>query len=147
LCKNKHPETGAPLDYAALKDETTVKTKGLLLDHGYDEAKPVEQLTIEDMRQAAVFRGGVCVSDSMQQGDLYTPLQWKCHNGHVFTATPYLVLKTGHWCPECCAAPPWNFDELAKHIPFYAQLWYDDHAQEESNPCTEADSRDILRYE
>ena len=147
LCKNKHPETGAPLDYAALKDETAVKTKGLLLDHGYDEAKPTEQLAIEDMRQAAHFRGGVCVSDSMQQGDLYTPLQWKCHNGHVFTATPYLVLKTGHWCPECCATPPWNFDELAKHIPFYAQLWYDDHAQEESNPCTEADSRDLLRYE
>ena len=147
LCKNVNPETGAVLDYESLKDESAVKAKGLFLNHGYDEAKPTEQLDIEDMRQAAAFRGGSCVSAAMQRGDMYTPLQWKCHNGHVFSATPYLVLKTGHWCPECCSTPPWQFDELAKHIPFYAQLWYDDHTKDESNPCTEEDSRDILRYE
>ena len=147
LCKNRNPETGAPLDYQALKDESSVAAKGLLLHHGYDETKSAAQLDITDMQQAAVFRGGACVSASMEQGNLYTPLRWKCGNGHSFTATPYLVLKTGHWCPECCATPPWNFDELSKSIPFYAQLWYDDHTKTESNPCTQEDSRDILRYE
>jgi len=147
LCKNSNPETGAPLNYEALKDEAAIKENGLLLAHGYDETKPIPQLDIEDMQQAAAFRGGICISDAMKQGDLYTPLKWKCHNGHTFTATPYLILKTGHWCPECCAAPPWQFDELAKHIPFYAQIWYDDHAKDETLHCTEEESRDILRYE
>ena len=147
LCKNVNPETGAFLDYARLKDEVLLKQSGLLLDHGYDEAKPTDQLNIEDMRQAAAFRGGVCVSGAMQRGDLYTPIQWQCHNGHQFTASPYLVLKTGHWCPECCSAPPWNFGELAKHIPFYAQLWYDDHSPDEVESYSADDGRDILAYE
>ena len=147
LCKNRNPETGDQLNYQALKDETSVVSKGLLLNHGYDETKSETQLNIEDMQQAACFRGGVCLSPTMNKGDLYTPLDWKCGNGHFFSATPYLVLKTGHWCPECCATPPWHFDELAKTIPFYAQLWYDDHAKNESNPCTQEESRDILKYE
>ncbi|EEV20289.1 hypothetical protein TREVI0001_2037 [Treponema vincentii ATCC 35580] len=29
-----------------------------------------------------------------------------------------MVLKTGHWCPECCSVPPWNFGELAKPSRF-----------------------------
>ncbi|MEL3906665.1 MAG: NAD(P)-dependent oxidoreductase [Treponema sp.] len=147
LCKNKNPETGAFLDYNALKDESALVQKGLLLNHGYDESKKNEELNIDDMRQAAAFRGGCCLSAAMETGDLYTPLEWECHNHHRFTATPFLVLKTGHWCPECCAAPPWNFDEAAKHIPFYAQLWYDDHSPDETNYCSEEDSRDILAYE
>ncbi len=141
LCKNKNPETGAFFDYEALKDEGSVKEKNLLLDHGYDETKPDTQLALADMQQAAAFRGGTCLSTEMTQGDLYTPLQWQCHNGHSFGASPYLVLKTGHWCPECCMTPPWNFDELSKHIPFYAQVWYDDHLPDESNPCTAEESR------
>ena len=28
---------------------------------------------------------------------------------------------------------PWNFDELSKHIPFFAQLWYDTHDESENN--------------
>ena len=78
---------------------------------------------------------------------MYSPLQWQCHNGHCFDASPYLVLKTGHWCPECCSCPPWNFGELAKHIPFYAQLWYDDHGADETESYSAQDGRDILAYE
>lgn len=141
LCKNKNPETGSFLDYEELKDEATVKEKNLLLNHGYDETTPDTDLGFTDMQEAAVFRGGSCLDTEMQTGDLYTPLKWQCHNGHVFAASPYLVLKAGHWCPECCMPPAWNFDELAKHIPFYAQVWYDDHLPDESNPCTEKESR------
>lgn len=148
LCRNNNPElgTGVFLDYEQLKSEDALAERGLLLNHGYDETKPIQELAIADMRQAAGFRGGACLSLTMQQGDLYTPLEWQCHNGHRFTATPFLVLKTGHWCPDCCAAPPWNYDELARHIPFYAQLWYDDHSSDERNFYSEEDSRDMLRY-
>jgi nucleoside-diphosphate-sugar epimerase len=34
------------------------------IDHGYDETKPLHQLTLDDMRRAAEFRGGKCLSDS-----------------------------------------------------------------------------------
>lgn len=38
------------------------------LDHGYDESKPESELTLQDMQQAAAFRGGVCLSTSMRKG-------------------------------------------------------------------------------
>ena len=69
----------------------------------------------------------------MKPGDLYTKLRWRCHDGHEFFASPYTVLKAGHWCPECCMPDrTWNFDALAKRIPFYAQLWYDTHDENEN---------------
>ena len=147
LCKNQNPETGAELDYEALKDEASLAANNVLLNHGYDETKKPEDLDIEDMQQAAAFRGGKCNSTTMTRGALYRPLQWQCHNGHHFSATPYLVLKTGHWCPECCSVPPWNFGELAKHIPFYAQVWYDDHTSDETERYSAEDARDISAYE
>lgn len=73
----------------------------VLLDHGYDESKPLEKLDIADMRKAAEFRGGKCVSESMAQGDIDTPLEWECRHGHRFTVSPRTVLKGGHWCPDC----------------------------------------------
>jgi hypothetical protein len=65
------------------------------LDHGYDEAKPINELDLSDIQGAAKFRGGVCISTSMTKGDLYAPLKWKCHLGHEFYATPNLILKAG----------------------------------------------------
>jgi hypothetical protein len=58
------------------------------LDHGYDEAKPTGELDLRDIQDAAEFRDGVYLSTSMTRGDLYTPLQRKCHIGHEFDATP-----------------------------------------------------------
>ena len=92
------------------------------LSHGYDESKPLSELDIEDMRQAAEFRGGKCLSDSMVKGDLSTKLEWECAFGHRFMASPALVLLGGHWCEKCMPAP-WRFDEEAKHNPFLAQVW------------------------
>ena len=48
------------------------------LDHGYDETKPESELDIEDMKQAAKFRGGECLSETMTKGDMATKLKWKC---------------------------------------------------------------------
>lgn len=107
------------------------------LDHGYDESKPDEELSLSDMTDAATFRGGECVSTEMTTGDLYTKLKWKCHNGHTFESSPYTVLKAGHWCPVCCMPDrTWQFDELAKNIPFYAQVWYDTHETNENHTYT-----------
>lgn len=130
LCENKNPEDGTYIDYEKLKDENDIDR--FLLKHGYDETKPVSELDIADMQEAAEFRGGKCLTPAMTKGDLYTPIEWECHNGHKFSATPYLVLKSGHWCPSC-SVPPWNFDELSRHSKFYSQIWYDDHDKNESN--------------
>lgn len=102
------------------------------LDHGYDESKPSADWDLEDMRQAAAFRGGKCLSASMRQGDRATPLEWECYAGHRFEASPSLVLLGGHWCP-CCLPLPWNYDAIAKKNPFFAQVWYASHTPEENN--------------
>lgn len=104
----------------------------VLLDHGYDESKPESELDLDDMKKAAAFRGGECLSESMVKGDLYTPLKWKSARGNVFEMTPNLVLRGGHWCPE--ELPwPWDYDTEAKINPFFAQVWYPLHSKSEHN--------------
>lgn len=115
-------------DYDALRN---VKN-AVLLDHGYDESKPQDMWDISDMQSAAKFRGGEVVSDKIT--DAYTKIVWRCHDGHEFAASPYTVLRGGHWCPVCCQPTPWDFDRLSKHIPFFAQVWYDSH-EEHENLC------------
>lgn len=92
------------------------------LDHGYDESKPESELTLDDMRKAAKFRGGECLSSEMKPGDWRTPLEFKCAFGHIFKASPRLVLEGGHWCDEC-ERKSWNYGARAKVDPFFAQVW------------------------
>ena len=120
------------IDYDAIRKTENLKKYGFLLNHGYDESKPDSELDLEDMKGAAAYRGGKCISESMVKGDLYTKLEWECHDGHTFFASPYTVIKAGHWCPTCCQPEPWDYDRLAKFMPFYAQVWYDTHAREEN---------------
>lgn len=93
------------------------------LDHGYDETKV--KLDLSDLQGVAGFRGGECTSLSWN-GDMYETLDWRCAFGHEFSAKPYTVLKAGHWCLQCLP-PPWNYDEIAKKNPFFAQIWYPNH--------------------
>lgn len=127
--------------------------KPVLLNHGYDESKPAEDFTIEDMQKAALFRGGKCLSKEMQKGDWDSPLQWECACHHQFYASPRLILLGGHWCPECFPMPyseqtiksahiedsqvpakpqPWQWDNEAKRNPFFAQLWQPLHENEDN---------------
>ena len=132
FCKGKG-DKGEDLDYEAIKDIKNVDKYGFRLKHGYDETKPTEELDIEDMQQAAEFRGGQCLSPSMEKGNLYKKLKWECADGHKFKMTPFAILKAGHWCPECCETQGvWNFDHVAKKSPFHAQIWYDTHAKDEN---------------
>lgn len=110
------------------------------LDHGYDESKEV--LELNDLMTATKFRGGVCLSTEWN-GDMYLTLKWRCAFGHEFNAKTYTVLKAGHWCPKCLP-PPWNYDEVAKHNPFFAQVWYPNHDHDESNFYSEDCYQDIV---
>ncbi|MCT1478590.1 NAD(P)-dependent oxidoreductase [Microbacterium sp. p3-SID336] len=92
-----------------------------LLDHGYDEGKPRRRIGRRDLRQAAVFRGGSLLTGDVRTGDLGTPLVWRCGFGHVFAASPRLVLLGGHWCPECVADPA-SYPAQAAHNRFLAQI-------------------------
>lgn len=118
--------------FESLRDLNKAVEQGKLLSHGYDENKAISEWTIEDMQSAAEFRGGKCLSESMEKGNAYKKLKWMCNDGHVFYATPYTVLKGGHWCPECVKPNIWEYDRLAKVMPYYAQVWYDSHAKEEN---------------
>ena len=104
----------------------------IVLNHGYNETKPTEEWCLDDMQQAAAYRGGKCLSEKMTTGALFTKLNWQCAEGHTFQASPYLVLKAGHWCDKCLEAP-WNFDAQAKKNPFMAQVWHQDHDISENN--------------
>lgn len=100
------------------------------IDHGYDESKPESQLTIDDLKEAAEFRGGKCLSDYMDKGDMVGKLVFQCAFGHKFKASPRLVLEGGHWCPRC-ERESWNYHELAKRSEFFAQVWYPLHKKDE----------------
>ena len=118
-------------DFELLYPDTNADSPQVkLLDHGYDESKPFEELTLADLRQAAAFRGGECLAEELP--DLYTPIRWRSARGNEFEMSPNLVLRGGHWCPQ--ELPwPWNYDEEAKINPFFAQVWYAAQDPEEHN--------------
>ena len=117
--------------------------EAVLLDHGYDESKPLNELTLKDMQAAAAFRGGKCLSKKMTKGDLDTQLEWEDANGNTFKASPRLILLGGHWSPFDMPYPyafepkekqvPWHWDRVAKQNPFFAQLWAPLHDPDEDN--------------
>ncbi|MBO5328843.1 MAG: NAD-dependent epimerase/dehydratase family protein [Clostridia bacterium] len=131
ICEGKAPD-GSVVDYKNLINLSWATENGLLLNHGYDESKTDDKLSLEDMRTAAAFRGGKCLSTEYIAGDMRQKLKWQCYFGHEFYATPYTVLKGGYWCP-CCEPKPWSYGKIAKHSPFYAQVYYDTHDISEEN--------------
>ncbi len=94
----------------------------LRLSHGYDENKSKSELNLQDMIQAAEFRGGKCNSIAMEKGDLTSKLHWECFLNHQFEASPTAVLLGGHWCPTCLANVD-NYPKEAKQNIFFNQVW------------------------
>lgn len=115
--RREYEEIGDWKNFSIDEDYDQVK----ILNHGYDENKDKSLLDIEDMREAANYRGGKCLSKSMEKGNLDAKLRWRCAFSHEFEASPRLVLLTGHWC-EKCEPPPWRHREIAKKNPFFAQI-------------------------
>lgn len=104
--------------------------KVIWIDHGYDESKPESELNLEDLKKAAEFRGGRCLSDTMETGDWIGKLKFRCAFGHEFEASPRLILEGGHWCPHC-ENKSWNYGQRAKVDPFFAQVWNPLHEPDE----------------
>ena len=106
-----------------------------VLDHGYDDKKPESEINIEDLRNAAKFRGGELISENMEKGDLSTKLKWKCgYCKNMFEASPCLILLGGFWCPKCfIPEEKWDYDNIAKSCPFFGQIWYNDHPKDQNN--------------
>lgn len=122
----------------------------VLLDHGFDESKRIEDLTDDELQRAAAFRGGKYLGHNA----------WQDAEGRIFEASPRLVLLGGHWSPydlpfpyddPACAKyntlsvevdngagvavppAPWHWDRVAKKNPFFAQLWAPLHDPDEDN--------------
>ncbi|MFI7153479.1 hypothetical protein ACIBO2_51930 [Nonomuraea sp. NPDC050022] len=58
----------------------------------------------------------------MQQGQPREPLIWSCAFGHIFAASPFLILAGGHWCPDCTRDSA-GYERQAERNPFFAQLY------------------------
>ena len=114
-----------------------------LLKHGYDESKPMAELTLEDLQQAAAFRGGKCLAKRFKKGDWDSKIKWEDAQGRTFEASPRLILLGGHWSPFDMPYPyahepkekqiPWHWDRVARENPFFAQLWAPLHDKNEDN--------------
>lgn len=89
-------------------------------DHGYDESKDLSKITVKELQDAAKFRGGKLLS-TKYSGDPYEALRWQGTMGYEFDASPFAVLKAGHWCPHE-VRNPWEYDKIAEHSQFLAQL-------------------------
>lgn len=130
LCKGQIAD--GDIDYEELRKDDGLRERGLLLPHGFDDTKPLADITAEDLRSAAAWRGGQCLIEGEGTVDLYSPVEWRCAEGHTFRMTPYAVLYGGHWCSVCYRQGVWDFDLLAKRNPYFAAVWYDSHARNEN---------------
>lgn len=121
------PRTWDEVDFTPPSEEV------LHINHGYDEGKDFTKLDASDMKAAAEFRGGQCLSATV--GGVHEKLRWKCAFGHEFEASPMLILKGGHWCPEC-ERSAWNYGEIAGRNPFFNQVWAPLHGKDEMYSIT-----------
>lgn len=96
------------------------------LDHGYDESKTLEELTLEDLQGIAKFRGGECLAEEVK--DIYTPIKWKSAEGYEFEMSVNAVVQGGHWAPECLKEA-WTYGTQAKYNPFLGQVWWPIHPE------------------
>ena len=119
-------EKGKNIDYASLNNRANAK----LIDYGYDISKPDADITLEDLQNVANMHGGTLISDEFD-GDLYKKLKWKNSDNVEFEATPYTIVRAGHWLNKLYFENCWEFDRLARLDKIYAQVWYDSHDKNE----------------
>ncbi len=100
--------------------------------YGYDFNKPDKQINLDDLKSVAQAHGGKVLCDSFENGDLYRKLEWETQDGEKFTATPYSVLRAGHWHNPIYRENVWDFDRLSKKDAIFASVWYDSHEKDEN---------------
>lgn len=99
--------------------------------YGFDFDKPDAEIDVADLNAVATAHGGRLVSDDFETGDMYAKLEWETQDGKRFTATPYTVLRAGHWHNPIYDENVWDFDRLAKKDKIFASVWYDSHEPNE----------------
>lgn len=58
-----------------------------------------KKLTIEQMQEIAIERGGKCLSEMYINS--HTKLLWECKEGHQWEAKPCDIKNSNKWCPIC----------------------------------------------
>lgn len=58
-----------------------------------------DTLTINQMKDLAKQRGGLCLSNKYI--NCYTKLRWQCEKGHIWNSTAKSVKHRKAWCPLC----------------------------------------------
>jgi hypothetical protein len=59
----------------------------------------VKKLSIEDAHFIASQKNGLCLSKKYVSAQ--EKLEWKCDQGHIWSATMASVRNLGTWCPKC----------------------------------------------
>lgn len=91
-----------------------------LLNHGYDDECDPEEWALDDLKDAAEYRGGKCLAVTYQGPDIQR--EWQSAAGHRFSMTPRLYMKGGHWCPRTMIDPS-KYDEEASRNPYFSQVF------------------------
>lgn len=128
LVENKTPN-GEPLNYAELKNKANAR----LIDYGFDFNKKDGEITLKDLTSVAKMHAGKLLTKDFKTGDMYAKLLWQDQDGNKFTATPYSILRAGHWFNPCYNSFSWDFDRLSKKDKIYSQIWYTSHSEKENN--------------
>ncbi len=69
----------------------------LALDHWCPRCGGLK-VTIEDVRELAISRGGECLSTEYE--NKHTVIRWRCAAGHAWESA-YMNVRAGSWCPIC----------------------------------------------
>lgn len=125
LLKENRDEWGGTLDFESLR---TNKTS---IDYGFDFDKDDRDIDIADLKSVANAHGGELVTATFATGDMHALVKWRTQDDEEFEATPYSVLRGGHWYNISYRENVWDFDRLAKKDRIFAQLWYDSHERDE----------------
>ncbi len=127
LLVENRSDDGRKTDYQTLRNIKNAK----LLDLGFDYSKPDNKITIDDLKAVATAHGGKLLSKKF--ADMYEKLEWETQDGEKFVASPFSVLRAGHWYSPIYKQNVWDFDRLSKKDKIFAALWLDSHDKNEQN--------------
>lgn len=71
-----------------------------------------KRLGLDIFKKADRAKGGICLST--EYVGLHSKLQFKCKNGHVFSAEPASILHQGSWCRTCYGTEKKTIEEMHK---------------------------------
>lgn len=120
---------GNTIDYKSLKTNKNLKP----INYYFDIDKDEKLIDINDLNNVAMAHGGKLLDQDFKTGDIYRKLKWETQDGEIFEARPYTILKAGHRYSKLYYELVRDFDRLSKKDKIFAQIWYQDHKEDENN--------------